>query len=265
MQILYWLLFIGVHFLFTGIVLAEDIPHKNISSDMVTIPAGKFKMGCNKFGPMHGAPEHYVFLDRFMIDRFEVSNKLFEDIIPDHKTRRSKLSKCDNCPVTNVSWFEALDYCYLIGKTLPTEAQWEKAGGNNDGCDFPWGNTFDSNGNQARGGLDLRDKTLPVGSFPPNKMGVYDMGGNVWEWVSDWMSPGYQMSGILINPKGPPSGIMKVRRGGAYSDSIKAMATGYRDWSHPSSRYFSDIGLRCVINFKGITSNGIPTKDRLYK
>ena len=53
--------------------------------------------------------------------------------------------------------------------------------------------------------------------------------------------------------------------GGAYSDSIKAMATGYRDWSHPSSRYFSDIGLRCVINFKGNTLNGIPTKDRLYK
>ena len=67
MQILRWLSFIGVHFLFIGIVLAKDITHKNISSDMVTIPAGKFKMGCNKFGPMHGAPEHYVFLDRFMI------------------------------------------------------------------------------------------------------------------------------------------------------------------------------------------------------
>ena len=91
------------------------------------------------------------------------------------------------------------------------------------------------------------------------------MGGNVWEWVSDWMAPGYQMLDILINPKGPPSGIMKVRRGGAYSDSIKAMATGYRDWSHPSSRYFSDIGLRCVINFKGNTSDGIPTQNRLYK
>jgi formylglycine-generating enzyme required for sulfatase activity len=96
----------------------------------------------------------------------------------------------------------------------------------------------------------MRDKTAPIGSYPPNNNGVFDMGGNVWEWVSDWMAPSYQVLDDLIDPRGPNSGIMKVRRGGAYSDSIKAMAIGYRDWSHPSSRYFSDIGFRCAINVK---------------
>ena len=233
----------------------------NISDDMIVISSGKFKMGCNQFGPMHGAPEHFVYLNEFMIDRFEVSNKKFEEIIPDHKLRRSKLSKCDKCPVTNVSWYEAVDFCYLTGKTLPTEAQWEKAAGNGDGCAFPWGYDFNLSNKEGRGGFEMRDKTAPIGSYPPNKNGVFDMGGNVWEWVSDWMAPNYQVLDNLIDPRGPNSGIMKVRRGGAYSDSIKAMAIGYRDWSHPSSRYFSDIGFRCTINVKGKTLDDFSIKD----
>jgi formylglycine-generating enzyme required for sulfatase activity len=160
-----------------------------------------------------------------------------------------------------VSWYEAVDYCYLTGKTLPTEAQWEKAAGNGDGCGFPWGYDFDPIHSQGRGGLEMRDKSVPVGTYPANKYGIYDMGGNVWEWVSDWMAPGYQVSEVLINPQGPSSGIMKVRRGGAYSDSIKAMATGYRDWSHPSSRFFSDVGFRCAINIKGKSLDGLTTQD----
>ena len=229
------------HVLVVDRAFSENTEFRNTTDDMVVIPSGKFRMGCNQFGPMHGAPEHWVYLSEFMIDRFEVTNKRFEEIISDHKRRRSKLSKCDECPVTNVSWYEAVDYCYLIGKTLPTEAQWEKA--------------------EGRGGLEMRDKSAPVGTYPANKYGIYDMGGNVWEWVSDWMAPGYQASEVLINPQGPSSGVMKVRRGGAYSDSIKAMATGYRDWSHPSSRFFSDVGFRCAINIKGKSLDGLTTQD----
>ncbi len=254
-------LFVIGHVLFIDTAFSENIEFRNTTDDMVVIPSGKFKMGCNQFGPMHGAPEHLVYLNQFMIDRFEVTNKRFEEIIPDHKLRRSKLSKCDECPVTNVSWYEALDYCYLIGKGLPTEAQWEKAAGNGDGCEFPWGKDFDPNQSQGRGGLQMRDKSAPVGSYPPNIHGIYDMGGNVWEWVSDWMAPGYRTSGVLNDPRGPNKGIMKVRRGGAYSDSIIAMAIAYRDWSHPSSRYFSDIGFRCVINIKENILDGLPTKN----
>ena len=87
------------------------------------------------------------------------------------------------------------------------------------------------------------------------------MGGNVWEWVSDWMRPSYQFPQSHHNPKGPMRGLMKVRRGGSYSDSIIGMATGYRDWSHPSSRYFSDIGFRCAVNIKRIKLDGATGKD----
>lgn len=222
----------------------------DIGRDMVLIPAGKFQRGCDLLGPEHGGPAHPVYLDAFMIDIYEVTNEHLEKIMPDHKWRRSMSSRCDNCPVTKITWYEAADYCHLIGKALPSEAQWEKAAGAANGCEFPWGPEFDPGKNQARGGLELKDKTSPVGSYPPNKFGIYDMGGNVWEWVTDWYSPQYYFMEPLYNPRGPSRGVMKVRRGGAWSDSVKAMKTAYRDWSYPFSRSYSDIGFRCAITLK---------------
>ncbi len=225
-------------------------PLLDITQDMVAIPAGKFKRGCDRHGPRHGAPEYFVYLDAFMIDKYEVTNKRFEEVFSEHGLRRGIFSKCDDCPVSKVSWYEAADYCHLKGKSLPSEAQWEKAAGGANGCEFPWGPDFDLNDRQARGGFKLRDNASPVGSYPPNKYGLYDMAGNMWEWVTDWHSVNYYTRELMYNPRGPGHGIMKVRRGGAWSDSIKAMTTGYRDWSYPFSRGFNDIGFRCVINFK---------------
>ena len=225
-------------------------PGDEVAKNMVLIPAGKFIQGCDALGPEHGAPAHPVYLDSFMIDLHEVTNQQFEKIMPDHKLRRSLSSHCDTCPVTKVTWYEAADYCHLIGKALPSEAQWEKAAGGVNGCEFPWGPDFDPEQKLARGGFELKDKASPVGSYPPNKFGLYDMGGNVWEWVADWYSPKYYFMEPLYNPRGPVRGVMKVRRGGAWSDQIKAMKTGYRDWSYPFSRSYSDIGFRCAINLK---------------
>jgi len=222
----------------------------DIGQNMVLIPAGKIQRGCDQLGPEHGGPAHPVYLDLFMIDIYEVTNAQFEKIMPDHKLRRSLSSHCDNCPVTKVTWFEAADFCHLIGKALPSEAQWEKAAGAVSGCEFPWGPEFDPAKKQARGGLELKEKANLVGGYPPNKYGIYDMAGNVWEWVADWYSPKYYFLEPLYNPRGPSRGVMKVRRGGAWSDSIKAMKAGYRDWSYPFSRSYSDIGFRCAINLK---------------
>ncbi|GJL78146.1 MAG: hypothetical protein NPINA01_11350 [Nitrospinaceae bacterium] len=221
-----------------------------ITEDMVLIPAGTYKRGCDRFGPQHGAPAHSVYLDAFMIDKYEVTNEKFEKVFPEHSLRRSQFSYCDDCPVSKISWYEAADYCHLKGKSLPSEAQWERAAQNGNGCEFPWGPEFNPDEKKARGGLKLRDKASPVGSFPPNKNGIYDMAGNVWEWVGDWFSIRYYFREIMYNPRGPANGIMKVRRGGSWSDSIKAMYTGYRDWSYPFSRGFNDIGFRCAINLK---------------
>lgn len=222
----------------------------DITRDMVLIPAGKFKRGCDQLGPEHGAPASHVYLDAFMMDIHEVTNRKLEAIMPDHKLRRSKSSACDDCPVSKITWYEAADYCHLIGKSLPSEAQWEKAAGGKDGCEFSWGPDFKLTNSQARGGLKLKDKASRVGSYPPNKFGIYDMAGNMWEWVADWYSPMYYMRDLMYNPRGPGAGVMKVRRGGAWSDSVRAMLVGYRDWSYPFSRSYSDIGFRCVINLK---------------
>lgn len=234
---------------FTGIFSAFAEESKVIDG-MVMIPSGTFKRGCNQFGPKHGAPEQTVHLDAYWIDKYEVTNKQFESIFPEHGLRRSIFSYCDDCPVSKISWYEAADYCHLIGKSLPTEAQWERAAGNGNGCEFPWGTGFDLMDPPARGGLKLQDKASPVGSFPPNNNGLYDMAGNVWEWVSDWFSVRFYYADILHNPRGPANGVMKVRRGGSWSDSVKAMASGYRDWSYPLSRGFNDIGFRCSVNLK---------------
>lgn len=114
-----------------------------VSRNMVLIPAGKFQRGCDSLGPEHGAPAHPVYLDAFMIDIYEVTNERLEKVMPDHKLRRSMSSHCDNCPVTKITWYEAADYCHLVGKALPSEAQWERATGAANGCEFPWGPNFD--------------------------------------------------------------------------------------------------------------------------
>ena len=241
------LIFIFISFFSLTSAFAEE---SAIIKDMVSIQAGALKIGCNQFGPEHGAPERTIYLDTYWIDKYEVTNKQFESVFPDHNLRRSIYSNCDNCPVSKISWFEAADYCHLIGKSLPSEVQWERAAGNGNGCEFPWGKGFDLINPPARGGLKLHDKAFPVGSFLPNNNGIYDMAGNVWEWVSDWFSVKFYYSNVQNNPRGPMKGIMKVRRGGSWSDSIKAMASGYRDWSNPFSRGFTDIGFRCVVNMK---------------
>ena len=231
-------------------MLSGSAEGSKILEDMVLIPAGNFKRGCNQFGPKHGAPEQKVHLDSYWIDKYEVTNKKFESVFPEHNLRRSIFSDCDNCAVSKISWYEAADYCHLIGKSLPSEAQWERAAGNGNGCEFPWGKGFDLMNPPARGGLKLQDKASPVGSFPPNANGLYDMAGNVWEWVSDWFSVRFYYADILHNPRGPMNGVMKVRRGGSWSDSVKAMASGYRDWSYPLSRGFNDIGFLCAVNMR---------------
>ncbi len=219
-----------------------------MTKDMAYIPAGTFTRGCDGFGPEHGAPEHKVYLDAFFMDKYEVDNEKFEAIIPEHALRRSRFSHCDNCPVVKVTWYDAVDYCHLVGKALPSEAQWEKAGGSGNGCEFPWGDGFDPKQPAGHGGLKLRDNAAPVGSYAPNKYGIYDMGGNVWEWVTDWYGPYFFSRDVMYNPRGPSGGVMKVRRGGSWPDTVRAMRTGYRDWSYPYSRSFNDIGFRCVIN-----------------
>lgn len=162
----------------------------------------------------------------------------------------------ENHPVVHISWEDANEYAKWIGKRLPTEAEWEYAArGGSDAASNPrelaiaqaniWQGSFPYQNSESDGHF----YTSPVKTFEPNALGIYDMSGNVWEWVADWYHPNYYSeSDGTIDPTGPelsydplePTVPKKVVRGGSFlcHDSYCA---GYR----PSARMRSspDTGL----------------------
>ena len=222
--------------------------------NMVKIEKGTFQAGCDKeeIVKHNRVGVKTIFLDTFWIDKFEVSNIEYEKYEKNHA--RHLRSNCDNCPVTKVSWLHAKEYCANLEKDLPTEAQWEKAAGAKSGCVYVWGDKmFESTRRLAHAGFNKSDKinAAPVGSYPPNRFGIYDLAGNVWEWTNNWLEiskEDFPNDEIIYNPKGPRRGIKKIRRGGSWDDNIEALVVSWRDWSFSDSRYFADLGFRCVYN-----------------
>jgi len=223
---------------------------------MVLIPAGEFTMGKNSAATTDWQPEHKVSVDAFYMDKCEVTNNQYFEFCT--KTRNplpefwgSQQFKCNldypDHPVIGVSFMDAVKYAQWAGKRLPTEAEWEYASrGGLSNYNYPWGNQIDST--LVNFGKKYKT-TLKVGSFKPNGYGLFDMGGNVWEWTMDNYGPDYYANSPSQNPTGPNSGRFKVIRGGSWHSGAMCIQNYYRNGLPPSWVDFA-VGFRCVKSAK---------------
>ncbi len=260
-------------------LIAELCATRIALSEMVLIPAGEFQMGSKEAeSGRDEQPVHTVHLDAFYIDKYEVTNaeyaaflnakgkhieggiKLFDLNDSDARIeyvddRYQAKAGYGNHPVIEVSWYGAMAYAVWSGKRLPTEAEWEKAArGGLAGKKYAWGDSIDAS--KANYHSDVKD-TMPVGSYPPNGYGLYDMTGNVWEWCLDAYDSHVYTSSPRRNPIVGAESIAtiinnfttikssRVLRGGSWFYSAPYLRVSYRDRDTPRITY-TLFGFRCV-------------------
>jgi len=222
-------------------------------------------------------PQHEVFLSSFYIDRYMVTNAQYQlfmqatghpapkywRIAPDTggKSPFPVGEKNPDHPVVGVAWQDASAYCKWSGKRLPSEAEWEKAArGGLMGQIYPWPSRIKEriNSQLSRekanyggvGGPDRWHWTAPVGSFPPNQYGIFDMAGNGFEWCNDWYAEDYYSRSPARNPLGADTGLTRVLRGGSWNNNLYGkyqMRCAYRFHLRPKTRNMV-IGFRCAVD-----------------
>ena len=199
--------------------------------EMISVEGGSFSMGCQKCSA-DASPVHLVTLAAFSIGKYEVTQKQWMAVMGKNPAAHKD---CDNCPVENVSYDDVQLFLKKLnemqpGKNyrLPTEAEWEYAA---SGGKTRHGYRYSGSNNLADVAYfrDNSDNTShPVGEKTPNELGIYDMSGNVREWVSDWYDASYYQQSPSIDPRGPKDGEFIVFRGGSWSDGPNNCLTAAR-------------------------------------
>jgi formylglycine-generating enzyme required for sulfatase activity len=204
-------------------------------------------------------PPHKVNLSEYFIGKYPVTNREYQAFVKDAKYKAPKGWNGDQFPqnkaehpVVNVSWHDAVAYCAWLskktGKTyrLPTEAEWEKAARGTDGRKYPWGNKPEPNRDLLNYNDNVED-TTEVGSYEDGRSpyDVYDMAGNVLEWVHDWHGETYYQKSPPKNPLGPNSGKYRVLRGGSWYDGNDFARSAFRGYVTPDVIYYN-FGFRCA-------------------
>jgi formylglycine-generating enzyme required for sulfatase activity len=223
----------------------------------ITIPAGEFDMGSDD-GDSDEKPVHRVRITKaFRLGKYPITNAEYERYLkanpgvkPPPYWTNSQFNDPQQ-PVVTVSWDDAQAFCQWAGYRLPTEAEWEYACRAGSRTAFHFGDSLSSkqanfDGNHPFGGAEkgpYLQKTSPVGSYPPNAFGLYDMHGNVWEWCQDWYGPYPQEP--VTDPKGAIEGERRVLRGGSWNNNATYLRSACRLCLTPDYRY-NDFGFRCV-------------------
>jgi len=219
---------------------------------MAYIPAGEFIMGSNERWDDE-APEYIAATDAFYLDLYEITNEDYKKFVaatgheaPYHWPEGAIPQGKEKHPVVYVSWFDARDYCEWNGKRLPTEEEWEKASRGENGLIYPWGDewTLDKSNNPYKHSTG----TEPVGSYPDGRSpyGLYDMSGNVWEWVDSYYLP-HPGNTVMRAEYGKDKRVLK---GGSWFDCLSygcglSAPTFNRSFFTPEVRNNS-FGFRCA-------------------
>jgi formylglycine-generating enzyme required for sulfatase activity len=229
----------------------------SIGMQFAYIPRGKFMMGADKDEQGRTddeLPRHEVEITKsFNMGIHEVTQKQFKEVMgrnPSHYTGN------DDFPVESVTWSDAVDFCKKLSELatekkagrkyrLPTEAEWEYACRATTTTPYHFGKTITKELANRTGG---HGKTCKVGSYKPNKWGLYDMHGNVWEWCSDWFDSGYYNTSPKKDPTGPAKGEYHTLRGGCHvSDATLCRAAKRNHDNDKFSRNSKSIvGFRVV-------------------
>jgi len=247
---------------------AEDAPTIVTQSgvEMVLIPGGWFEMG-DDGGNGDEGPDHRVWVDSFVMDKYEVTQDQYVRFELSDPSR----FRGDRLPVEQRSWIDAVRFCNersyqeglepcydeetlecdfeANGYRLPTEAEWEYAGRTGTDTKYFFGNDPRSLSQYAWTADNSGERTHEVGTRRPNPWGLYDMYGNVAEWVHDYYGEDYYRSSPERNPRGPEQGEFRVIRGGAWNSGVEAARSSYRSFSASvdDGCMVSDaVGFRCV-------------------
>jgi formylglycine-generating enzyme required for sulfatase activity len=246
------------------------------------VPAGEYGMGAED-GDEDERPVRRVQLDAFHLSTHAVTNDQYVEFVratghpppgvrdlprivtPAHEASFREIAagyawrggepprERGRHPVTLIGYSDAVAYCVWLSTQLgravrlPTEAEWECAArGGLEGRRYPWGDDIDpSRANFLPDpGLKRHRGTRPVGCYAPNRLELYDMSGNVWEWVADWYRPdAYRVSGTS-NPRGPAEGALRLLRGGSWVTHDVAQLRCAHRHKVPADTYAYSIGFR---------------------
>ncbi len=220
-------------------------------STLIYIPPSEFIMGDGS----SVAPEHNVTLEGYWIQQTKVTNRMFSQCVavgscttPTQEIGGPVYSNPEyaNHPVVGVTWDQANAYCNWVQGRLPTEAEWEKAARGINGNVHPWGNDAPACDIANFGFCSGRTSEVDAFENGASAYGLYDMAGNVFEWVGDWYSETYYNEGPTINPGGPESGQYRAIRGSSFETALEQVASAIRHFNEQTD-HGRDLGFRCAV------------------